>query len=157
MTTGVLRPGPLWWLWYAMGGGLPPRYRAWVLHDVSAPLWPVRQVLRSMVQLVPVGVLLVLLVPGELWVRLVAVLGGALVGLMYAASFVHLTTEHRAIKAGHPRGAAQAARDRLAAPGRAAADARYEERYRQAPEVPAPGSPTPASPTLGSPTPRGSE
>lgn len=151
MTTGVQRPGPLWWLWYAMGGGLPARYREWVLHDVSTRLWPVRQVLRSMVQLVPVGVLLVLLVPGELWVRLVAVLGGALVGLMYAASFVHLTTEHRAIKAGHPRGAAQAARERLAAPGRAAASARYEERYRPAPGMPAaPGSSSEGSTLRGS-------
>ena len=59
--------------------------------------------------------MLALLVPGELWVRLVAVLGGALVGLMYAASFVHLTTEHRAVKAGFAPGRAQAERDRLAA------------------------------------------
>lgn len=123
-------PGPLWWLWYAMGGGLPPRYKDWVLHDVSTRTWALRQMLRAVVQLIPVGLVLVVLVPGELWVRLVAVLGGSLVGLMYAASFVPLTTEHRAVKAGWPRGAAEAARDRRNAPGRAAAVARYEERYR---------------------------
>ena len=32
-----VRPDPLHWLWYAVGGGLPPRYRAWVGHDVTAP------------------------------------------------------------------------------------------------------------------------
>jgi hypothetical protein len=74
------RPGPLRWLWYAMGGGLPERYRDWVLHDVTTRTWALRQMLRSIVQLVPIGILLVLLVPGELWVRLVAVLGGAAVG-----------------------------------------------------------------------------
>jgi hypothetical protein len=124
------RPGPLWWLWYAMGGGLPVRYRDWVLHDVSTRTWALRQMLRAVVQLIPIGIVLVLLVPGELWVRLVAVLGGALVGLMYAASFVHLTTEHRSVKAGFAPGQAQAERDRLAAPAREAAERRYAERYR---------------------------
>ncbi|MBW0117502.1 DUF5313 family protein [Pseudonocardia abyssalis] len=128
MTT--LRPGPLWWLWYAMGGGLPARYRGWVLHDVSTRTWALRQMLRSVVQLVPFGILLVVLVPGELWVRLVAVLGGALVGLMYAASFVHLTTEHRSVKAGWAPGQAEAERERLTAPSREAAARRYAERYR---------------------------
>lgn len=126
----VVRPGLLAWLWYAMGGGLPARHRWWVLHDVSTRTWPARQLLRSLVQLVPIGLLLVLLIPGELWVRLVGVLGGALVGMMYAAAFVYETTENRAMKAGFPRGQAQAARDRLNAPRRLAAARRYRERYR---------------------------
>lgn len=124
------RPGPLRWLWYAMGGGLPERYRDWVLHDVSTRTWALRQMLRSVVQLVPFGILLVVLVPGELWVRLVAVLGGALVGLMYAASFVHLTTEHRSVKAGWAPGQAEAERERRTAPSREAAARRYADRYR---------------------------
>ena len=129
----VRAPGPLWWLWYAMGGGLPARYKDWVLHDVSTRTWAWRQMARAVVQLIPVGLLLVLLVPGELWVRLVAVLGGSLVGLVYAASFVPMTTAHRAVKAGWPRGAAEAARERRNAPQRAAAVARYEQRYRPTP------------------------
>lgn len=124
------RPGPLWWLWYAMGGGLPERYRDWVLHDVTTRTWALRQMLRSIVQLVPIGVLLMLLVPGELWVRLVAVLGGAAVGMIYAASFVHLTTEHRSVKAGWAPGQAEAVREKRTAPQRKAAARRYEERYR---------------------------
>lgn len=124
------RPGLLWWLWYAMGGGLPARYRDWVLHDVSTRTWALRQLLRSVVQVVPFGIVLLLVVPGELWVRLVAVLGGALVGLIYAASFVHLTTEHRSVKAGWEPGRAEAERERRTAPEREAAARRYEERYR---------------------------
>lgn len=141
MTSDVRRPGPLWWLWYAMGGGLPVRYRDWVLHDVTTRTWALRQMLRSVVQLVPIGALLVVVVPGELWVRLVAVLGGALVGLMYAASFVHLTTEHRAVKAGYARGEAEAARERRTAPAREAAERRYAERYRGGPPGFSPRSP----------------
>ena len=41
------RPGPLLWLRYAYGGALPERYREWVLHDVTAPSWVVRHVLRG--------------------------------------------------------------------------------------------------------------
>ena len=127
----MTRPGPLLWLWYALGGGLPERYRDWVLHDVTTRLWPLRQILRSLVQLAPIAVVLLFVVPGELWVRLVAILGGALVGLVYAASFVQQTTEHRAIKAGWPPHHAQAVRDARDAPGRAGAAQRYAERYRR--------------------------
>ncbi len=127
---GPTRPGPLRWSWYALGGGLPPRYRDWVLHDVTTRTWALRQMLRSVVQLVPFAVVLLFVVPGEPWVRLVAILGGALVGLLYAASFVQQTTEHRAMKAGWPPHYAQAVRDSRDAPGRAEAARRYAERYR---------------------------
>ena len=127
----MTRPGPLRWFWYALGGGLPPRYRDWVLHDVTTRTWALRQVLRSVVQLVPFAVVLLFVVPGELWVRLVAILGGTLVGLVYAASFVQQTTEHRAMKAGWSPHHAQAVRDARDAPGRAEAAQRYAERYRR--------------------------
>ena len=29
------RPDPLRWIWYAFGGALGPRYRQWVLHDLT--------------------------------------------------------------------------------------------------------------------------
>lgn len=128
--SNVVRPGPLLWLWYAAGGRLPERHREWVLHDVTTRTWPLRQMGRSLVQLVPVAALLLLVVPGELWVRVVAVLGGALVGMVYAASFVQQTTEQRAMKAGYPPGYAQAVRDRRDTPGKAAAAQRYADRYR---------------------------
>ncbi|WP_346278999.1 DUF5313 family protein, partial [Pseudonocardia sp.] len=41
------RPGPLRWLWYALGGGLPPLYRRWVLHDTTCETWRLRHFARA--------------------------------------------------------------------------------------------------------------
>jgi hypothetical protein len=37
-TTERVQPGPLRWIRYVYGAGLPERYRTWVLHDVTAHL-----------------------------------------------------------------------------------------------------------------------
>ena len=124
------RPGPLRWLWYAFGGGLPARYRAWVLHDASCDTWMPRHFIRAFVQMSLVAVPVVLLVPGPLWIRLAAILLGWLVGLQYAMYFVDGSVERRVRRAGYPPGAAQAARNELHAEERAAAAARYAARYR---------------------------
>jgi len=124
------RPGPLRWLWYALGGGLPPRYREWVLRDASRDRWVLRHFVRACVQMSLVAVPILLLVPGPLWVRGSALLLGVLVGLQYALWFVDGSVERRVRKAGYPPGAAQAARNALHAEERAAAAARYAARYR---------------------------
>ncbi|MDT7667156.1 MAG: hypothetical protein QOD04_6712 [Pseudonocardiales bacterium] len=124
------RPGPARWLWYAVGGGLPPRYREWVFQDATRDGWRPRQFVRSFVQMVPVAVPVLLLVPGPLWIRLAAILLGWLVGLQYALYFLDESVERRVLKAGYPVGAAQAARNALHADERAAAAARYAARYR---------------------------
>ena len=124
------RPGPLRWLWYAVGGGLPARYREWVLHDLTARTWWLRQLGRSIVQVLPVAVLVLILVPGELWVRVLAVAGGVSVGMIYAVAYLYEATEHRAMKAGYPRGTAQSVRDDARADERLAAALRYADRYR---------------------------
>lgn len=124
------RPGPLRWLWYALGGGLPPRYREWVLHDASCDRWVQRHFVRAGVQLGVVSIPILVLVPGPAWVRLCALLLGWLVGLQYALWFVDGSVERRVRRAGHPPGAAQAAREALHAEERAAAAARYAARYR---------------------------
>jgi hypothetical protein len=129
-TTTPPRPGPLRWLAYAFGARLPLRYREWVLHDLTTRTWPARQIVRSVVQVLPFAVLLALLLPGEPWVRLVAVGGGWLVGLIYALAYVYEATEHRAIKAGYPRGTLTAVREAAHAEEHAAAHARYVQRYR---------------------------
>ena len=77
------RPGPLQWLWYALGGGLAPRYRDWVLRDTTAPGWWWRQIVRALVQAAPVGVVVGLLIPGSVGIRLLAVCGGIFVALIY--------------------------------------------------------------------------
>lgn len=112
-----------------MGGGLPPRHRTWVLHDVTTRWWRFRALFRSLVQLAPVALLIYLLLPSEPWVRVLAILGGMLVGLIYALAYLEESSEHRAIKAGYARGTARAVREQ-ADVGAQAAAARYAARYR---------------------------
>jgi len=126
----VRRPGPLRWIWYAFGGGLPPRYREWVLFDASCPTWGLRHFARAVVQMSLVAVPVLLLVPGPLWIRLVGLLLGLLVGLQYALFIMQESVEHRVRKAGYPQGAAQAKREESHAGERAEAALRYAARYR---------------------------
>ncbi len=132
VTDRPARPGPLRWVWYALGGGLPPRYREWVLHDVTARTWWVRQIARALlVQALPVAVVVGLLIPGSLAIRLMAVLGGVFVAMIYVVAFLDEAVEHRAMKAGYPRGFARGLRDAATQPERDAAARRYDGRYRR--------------------------
>ncbi|GAA4615743.1 DUF5313 family protein [Saccharopolyspora hordei] len=126
------RPNPLQWIWYAFGGRLPERYREWVLHDVTCRTWALRHVSRTLVQLSP-G-LLFLLLPGPLWIRGMAVLGGYILGVWYSISYMEHTTEYRLHKHGYPIGAGKATREEAKAEQRAAAASRYEEIYRDSGE-----------------------
>jgi hypothetical protein len=133
MTKTPQRPGVLHWLLYAYGRPLPPRYREWVLHDVTARTWVLRHLFRTTLQLLPVAVLLYLLIPGPAWVRGCAVLGGVLLGYFYSTAYIHETTEHRAVKAGYPRGTAARRRGRHTEAERAEQARRYAERWRTPP------------------------
>ncbi len=124
----VKRPDPLRWLWYAMGGRLPLRYSQWVLRDVTARWWRLRALFRSLVQILPVAVLILVFLPTEPWVRAMACLGGVMVGMIYALAYLDESTESRALKAGFLRGTAQQVRDELRA---ASPTARYGERFRR--------------------------
>lgn len=127
------RPGPVGWVLYAFGRGLPPEYREWVLHDVTSRTWVVRHLLRTTVQLLPFAVLLYVLIPGEPLVRASAVLGGLLLGYFYSVAYMFETTENRVIKAGYRRGTAREVRDRRTEGLRAEQARRYNERYRNQP------------------------
>jgi hypothetical protein len=132
MNTGTRRrPGPVRWLLYAFGRALPAENREWVLHDLTTRTWPLRQLIRSVVQVLPFALALAVVLPGELWVRVLAVAGGAMVGMIYAVAYLYETTEHRALKAGYARGTLQRVRDAAHAEERAAAQARYDQRYRR--------------------------
>jgi hypothetical protein len=137
-SSGALRrPGVLHWLWYALGGRLPARFGPWVLHDTTTRSWALRHVLRAAVQLaVPIGLVL-LLVPGEFWIRGMAALGGILLALFFSTAYMSETVENRVKRAGYPAGTAEAtrahnARDREARDRvrRRAAATRRAERYR---------------------------
>jgi hypothetical protein len=118
---------------YAFGRGLPPEYREWVLHDITARSWVVRHLLRTVVQLLPVAVLLYVLIPGAAWIRGCAVLAGLLLGFFYSLSYMYETTENRAVKAGYPRGTAREIREGRTPGLREEQERRYNERYRQSP------------------------
>ena len=133
----IQRPAPLRWLWYAFGGGLPRRFSPWVLHDISTGTWFLRHIARTMVQLAVPITLVLLLVPGEFWIRGMSALGGVILALIYSIAYITEFLENRAVKAGYPVGTGQAARDQNArerevheSRRRREAAARRAERYR---------------------------
>jgi hypothetical protein len=110
----IRRPAPHRWLWYAFGGGLPDRHRAWVLHDTTTRTWVLRHVCRTFVQLaVPIALVLAL-VPGEFWIRGMAALGGVFLAMFFSTAYMFETTENRVVRAGFPAGTATAHRERAA-------------------------------------------
>jgi hypothetical protein len=109
-----VRPNPLRWVAYAYGAGLPPRYRTWVLHDVTTRIWVLRHITRSLVQFVPFAIVLFLVIPVDR-VKLGVRLGmGALIGVLFSTTFVDNVAESRAMKAGYPEGYATEVRHRRA-------------------------------------------
>ncbi|HET6209462.1 MAG TPA: DUF5313 family protein [Jatrophihabitans sp.] len=124
----MLRPNPLRWLWYSLGGRLPERYRSWVLHDVTCRTWALRQVLRSLLVAAPLVVILLVFVPGPFWIRGLSALGGVLMGLIYSLGYLIETTEHRLVKAGYPVGTGERVREQSRSSTRSAAVARRREK-----------------------------
>ncbi|HWO61462.1 MAG TPA: DUF5313 domain-containing protein [Umezawaea sp.] len=122
------RPNPALWLWYAVGGRLPDRYREWVLHDVTARTWVLRHLVRGLVQMSPI--FLLVLLPGPLWVRLMSCLLGILVGFFYSITYMEQTTEQRLVKQGYPRGTGKATRRAAHSEEDDRAEAAYQARYR---------------------------
>ena len=105
-TRHALRPTPLQWIWYALGGGLPRRLSPWVLTDTTRRTWIWRHLARALVQLAPVLVICLVVVPVPLAYRVSAAVGGLLIGLLFSVAFMTETIEHRVAKAGYPAGTA---------------------------------------------------
>lgn len=108
----IVRPAPHRWLWYALGGALPPRHRAWVLYDTTTDTWWLRHVARTFVQMaIPIALIFILL-PAP-WPLRAAVCGaGIFLGFIYSLAYMPETTENRVVKAGYPAGTATAVRER---------------------------------------------
>jgi hypothetical protein len=124
----MLRPDPLRWLWYSLGGGLRPRYREWVLHDVTCRTWALRQVLRSLLVVAPLVAAVLIVVPGPFWIRGLSALGGIIMGLIYSLGYLIETTEHRLVKAGYPVGTGEQTRERQQVQNRSAAVSRRRQK-----------------------------
>jgi Family of unknown function (DUF5313) len=101
-----LRPGPLQWTWYALGGGLPRDLSPWVLDDTTRRSWVWRHLVRALVQLSPLLVICLLVVPVPLAYRVSAAAGGVVLGMLFSLAYMTETTEHRVTKAGYPSGTA---------------------------------------------------
>ncbi|NEM07118.1 DUF5313 family protein [Geodermatophilus normandii] len=132
-----VRPGPLRWIAYAMGIGLPERHRTWVLYDTTTRTWVWRHVVRTFVQLAVPIALVLLLVPGAFWIRAMAALGGLILGMAFSLAYMTEAVENRVKKAGYAPGSAQAVRDlagrereALDSERRRAAAAKRAARYR---------------------------
>ncbi|MDT4918548.1 MAG: hypothetical protein QOH89_3248 [Pseudonocardiales bacterium] len=110
----MTRPGPLWWLWYAIGGSLPARYSSWVLHDTTTSTWIVRHIVRSLLLLAVPVLLVIVWLPASTGVKLLIALTAGACGLMFQLVHTIETTERRAIRAGYPPGTAEVTRHQRA-------------------------------------------
>jgi len=124
----VIRPDPARWLWYSLGGGLPARYREWVLHDTTCRTWALRQVVRSLLVVSPLVVLVLVFVPGAFWIRGMSAAGGIIMGLVYSLGYLIETTEHRLVKAGYPAGTGERVREQRQTGERSDAVARRRQK-----------------------------
>jgi fatty acid desaturase len=99
------RPDPVRWIWYAFGGTLGTRYREWVLRDLTGRTRWERQIVRAVVQVVPLAVAL-LLALGSGWIAWVGVGCGLVLALIYSTAYFDPAVEHRLAKHGYPSGTA---------------------------------------------------
>ncbi|MCP2164880.1 DUF5313 family protein [Goodfellowiella coeruleoviolacea] len=140
MTAPVDKPNLLQRLWYLIGGRLPRRYREWVFADVTKPSWLAWFALRSVLQVLPLSLVvtlgLVLLLDAPLGLAIACGALGLLVGVYYSLSYAVESVEHRITKYGYPNGlAAQTRRDRDAEQDRER-QARYNASWRSTGDQP---------------------
>jgi hypothetical protein len=121
------RPTALQWLRYAVGGGLPRELSDWVLADTTGRTWVLRHLTRALVQLAPVIVLCLVVVPVPFVYRASAAAGGLVLGLGLSLFFMQETTEHRVVKAGFPPGTAARVRAERAERDRAERRSPYRQ------------------------------
>ena len=125
------RPTVWQWLRYSVGGRLPEDLAEWVLHDTTCRSWALRQVARSLLAISPLVVVLLVVVPGPLWIRALSALGGMLMSLLYSLGYLVETAEHRLVKAGYPAGTGAAVRQGRAVEGSAATARRRERMFQR--------------------------
>jgi Family of unknown function (DUF5313) len=102
-TLRIARPDPVHWLWYVFGGRLRPRYREWVLRDNTARTRWLRQAVRGTVQIAPLALLMLVVLP-DIWIAGASVALGLLLGLWYNIAYTNQTAERRLMKHGYEPG-----------------------------------------------------
>jgi hypothetical protein len=123
------RPDPLRWIWYAFGGALGRGYREWVLYDLTCRTRWERQLIRAVVQVMPLAAV-VLVALGDNWIAWVGVGCGLVLALIYSVAYFDPAADHRLVKHGYPAGTAErirSEREKAAHPDRMR---RYMQNYR---------------------------
>jgi hypothetical protein len=123
-----MRPGPIRWLWYAVGGTLPAAHHSWVLYDLTCRTWVFRHLAR--VQVMFSAWWLAMLVPGPLSLRLSMVALGYLLSIYFSLSFMEDACERRLVKHGFPAGLNRTIREESSVDQRAELAVRYTDYYR---------------------------
>jgi hypothetical protein len=126
----VKRPNPALWLWYAVGGKLPDRYKEWVLHDATVPTWLARHVIRRLVFMLPILVILYVVLAVMLdFAPTIVLLGlglGVYAGVYYSLIFSTHSVDSRVTRHGFPDQYASEVRQAV----KAAEKARYNTTWR---------------------------
>ena len=97
------RPELRAFLWYALGGSLPPRYNAWVLYDVTCRTWMLRHFARVFAIITPLSAAFFLvLVP--IYGAPAAYSGMCFSGTLFLAGMIYtlIDSDRRAVRAGYP-------------------------------------------------------
>src|SRR3954453_8574892 len=91
-------------LWYSLGGSLPERHWAWVLHDGTCRTWLLRHFARTLLVVAPIFAAIMALVPASVGTRLLT--GLTVSGGLFMFSLVNslIDTDRRAVRAGYPAG-----------------------------------------------------
>lgn len=125
------RPGLRLLVWYSIGGTLPARYSAWVLHDVTCRTWWLRHFIRVFFIIGPLCAAFFLLVPdsGGAVLYTGVALSGTLV--LMSVIFMLIDTDRRAVRAGYPFSYASELRSRRAADAQRSANYQRRERIAE--------------------------
>ena len=94
-----IRPGPLRWLWFAVWGPLPERYRLWILYDATCDTWVLRYFARILAIVTPLAVALAVVLPGHVGPRVLTAAVTAAFALFLTGVWVNEATEARLVRA----------------------------------------------------------
>lgn len=125
------RPNPLQWVRYVVTGRAPERLHEWVLHDVTSRTWVLRHCVRFLIQLLPLILLVVLVVPLPIGMRLGLAAVGVLGSVVFSFGYVVEGAERRVEKAGYPFGTAAKIREDRAVRTQRESAARRREKIAQ--------------------------
>lgn len=124
----MTRPSVGQWLRYAFGAGLPSELDEWVLRDTTGSTWVWRHLARSLVQIAPVLALVIVLLPGAEWIRLVGVIAGSAMAFVFSLAYIVESNDRRLAKAGYPQGLGERLRQDRATKAQADGARRRRER-----------------------------